>query len=266
MIRSFLFTLAYWVISIFYVLVAAISLALPGRRVVGWVVARYTRRMVQAMRWIAGIRLKVEGKDKVPDGACIIAAKHHSWFDGFCMYSQFHDVAFVTGDHLERLPLLGGILQKLGAIVVDNCGGHTARQALADSAALAHADGRKILIYPEGHLSKAGEHHRYRSGVWHMYQDFGLPVVPAATNLGVFAPQQGMRKHPGVTTLKFMDPIPVGLPKAEFMARLEETIERATDELIAQARGGPVVRSVLVADEASERVQAKAGEAAKEEA
>ena len=61
MIRSFLFTLAYWVISIFYVLVAAISLALPGRRVVGWVVARYTRRMVQAMRWIAGEKSRRTG-------------------------------------------------------------------------------------------------------------------------------------------------------------------------------------------------------------
>jgi len=253
MVRSFVFTLAYWVISIFYVVMAAISLALPGRRVVGWVVARYTRRMVQAMAWIAGIRLKVEGREKVPAGACIIAAKHHSWFDGFCMYSQFQDVAFVTGDHLESLPLLGGILRKLGAIVVDNCGGHTARKALAESAARAHADGRKILIYPEGHLSKAGEHHRYRSGVWHMYRDFGLPVVPAATNLGVFAPQQGMRKVPGTTTLQFLDPIAPGLPKAQFMARLEETIERASDALIAQARGGPVAPSVLVEDEESGR-------------
>jgi 1-acyl-sn-glycerol-3-phosphate acyltransferase len=204
--------------------------------------------MVQAMRWIAGIRLEVRGPQHVPEGACIIAAKHHSWFDGFSMYSQFDDVAFVTGDHLEKIPLLGGILQKLGAIVVDNCGGHKARAALAESAAKANAEGRRILIYPEGHLARAGEHFRYKSGVFHMYANFGLPVVPAATNLGLFAPQDRFGKHPGTAVLEFLEPIAPGLGKAEFMQRLEAAIEGRTQALIAEATGEPVRESVLTPD------------------
>jgi 1-acyl-sn-glycerol-3-phosphate acyltransferase len=246
-IRSVLFNIAYWLLSVLYALMATVTLALPGRRPVGWAVRQYSRRMVQAMRLFAGIRLKVVGRDKVPD-ACIIAAKHHSWFDGFSMYSQFDDLAFVTGDQLEKIPLLSGILQKLGAIVVNNCGGRRSRQALTDSAARASAEGRRILIYPEGHLSKAGEHHRYKSGVWHMSRDFNLPVVPVATNLGLFAPQAQFAKHPGTATLEFLDPIPAGLPKAEFMARLEAAIETRSDALIAQAQGRDVIPSVLVAD------------------
>ncbi len=248
MIRSALFSLAYWVISVLYVLLAALCLALPGRKAVGWVVKRYTRRMVQAMRWIAGIRLRVVDRQKVPAEACIIAAKHHSWLDGYCMYSQFDDVAFVTGDHLEKIPLLRGILAKLGAIVVDNCGGHKARAALADSAAKANQAGRRILIYPEGHLAKAGERYRYKTGVFHMYANFGLPVVPVATNLGIFAPQQDFLKHPGVATVQFLDPIAPGLPRAEFMRRLEDAVEGASDRLIAEARGEPTTPSVLVTD------------------
>lgn len=247
MVRSILFNAAYYGLSVLYVLLAALCLALPGRKAVGWVVRRYARRMVQAMRLIAGIRLKVVGKDKVP-AACIIAAKHHSWFDGFSMYSQFEDIAFVTGDHLEKIPLLSGILQKLGAIVVDSCGGREARDLLSSSAAKASEAGRHILIYPEGHLSKAGERHRYKSGVWHMARDFGLPVVPVATNLGLFAPQQAFAKHPGVATLEFLDPIAPGLPKAEFMARLEAAIEGRSDALIAEASGRSMAPSVLAAD------------------
>jgi len=247
-IRSLLFNIAYWLLSVLYVLMAAVALALPGNGAVAWVVRRYSRRMVQSLSIIAGIRLKVVGRERVPAGACIIAAKHQSWFDGFCMYSQFDDVAFVTGDHLEKIPLLGGILQKLGAIVVNNCGGHRARAALADSAARAHAAGRRILIYPEGHLAKAGERFRYKTGVYHMYANFGLPVMPAATNLGLFAPQQSFAKFPGAATLEFLEPIAPGLSKAEFMRRLEEAIETRTDQLIAQARGGPVTPSVLVPD------------------
>ena len=244
--RSFLFNVAYWILSITYAVMAAFSALSPGRGATGWIIRRYTRRMVQAMDLFAGIKLEVRGKQRLPDGAFIIAAKHQSWGDGFCVYSQFDDLAFVTGDHLVKFPLLGTVLSKLGAIVVDNCGGVEARKALAESASKARDDGRKILIYPEGNLAKAGERFRYRTGVFHMYRDFGMPVVPQATNLGLFWPQEGYEKHPGKAIIEFLEPIPVGLERAEFMARLESAVETRTQELIAEATGKPVEPSVLV--------------------
>lgn len=239
-IRSAAFAVVYYVLSVAYVVMACVSLVLPGRRATGWIVRRYARRMVQALHVVAGIKVEVVGLHRVPAGACIIAAKHHSWFDGFCMYSQFDDLAFVTGSHLERYPLLSHVLKKLGAIVVDSCGGYKARASLARSAEIANAAGRRILIYPEGHLSAAGERHRYRTGVWHMYATFKVPVVPVATNLGLFAPQAHWRKHPGRATLRFMEPIAYdpALTKAEFMQRLEGRIESASSLLIARSRGG----------------------------
>jgi len=244
--RSFLFNVAYWTLSIVYATAAAFAALSPGRQATGWIIRRYTRRMVQAMRLLAGIRLEVRGKERLPQGAFIIAAKHQSWGDGFCVYSQFDDLAFVTGDHLEKFPLLGTVLRKLGAIVVDNCGGVEARKALAESASKAREDGRRILIYPEGNLARVGERFRYRTGVWHMYRDFDMPVVPQATNLGLFWPQEEYRKTPGVAVIEFLDPIPTGLDKAEFMARLEAAVEGKTAELIAEATDGPVTPSVLV--------------------
>lgn len=244
--RSFAFAVAYWVLSIGYTLTAAFAAILPGRGLVRRVIRGYVRAMVGAMDRLAGIRLHVRGRERLPEGAFILACKHQSWGDGFSIYSQFDDLAFVTGDHLERFPLLGTVLKKLGAIVVNNCGGHQARKALADSAARAHAEGRKILIYPEGNLAKVGEKFRYRTGVWHMYRDFDMPVVPVATNLGLFWPQEAYRKTPGKATLEFLAPIPTGLGKAEFMARLEAAIEDRTAELIAEATGGPVIPAVQV--------------------
>jgi 1-acyl-sn-glycerol-3-phosphate acyltransferase len=244
--RSLLFNIAYWVLSIVYTVAAALAALTPGRWATGKVISRYTRRMVGAMRLFAGIRLEVRGKARLPEGACILAAKHQSWGDGFCVYAQFDDLAFVTGDHLERFPLLGTILKKLGAIVVNSCGGPEARQALTQSAAQAKAEGRQILIYPEGHLAKVGERFRYRTGVFHLYRDFDLPVVPVATNLGLFWPQEAWAKHPGTAVIEFLEPIPTGLDKEVFMARLETTIEARTAELVAEATDKPVRPSVLV--------------------
>jgi len=244
--RSFTFAVAYWLLSIIYASGAAIAALTPGRGATSWIIRRYVKRMVQAMRVFAGITIQVRGRERLPNGAFIIASKHQSWGDGFATYDQFDDLAFVTGDHLEKFPLLGTVLRKLGAIVVNNCGGREAREALQQRAADAHAQGRKILIYPEGHLAKVGEKFRYRSGVWHMYRDFDMPVVPLASNLGLFWPREDYRKHPGTATLEFLDPIPTGLPKDEFLARLEAVVEDRTAELIAEATGKPVAPAVQV--------------------
>lgn len=244
--RSFAFNVAYWILSIGYGLAAAFAALAPGRGATAWIIRRYVKRMVQAMRVLAGITIRVRGKDRLPTGAFIIASKHQSWGDGFATYDQFDDLAFVTGDHLEKFPLLGTVLRKLGAIVVNNCGGREARDSLKQSGATAHAEGRRILIYPEGNLARVGEKFRYRSGVWHMYRDFDMPVVPLASNLGLFWPQEAYRKHPGTATLEFLDPIPTGLGKQEFLARLETVVEAKTAELIAEATGRPVTAAIHV--------------------
>jgi len=244
--RSFAFNLAYWLLSIVYASAAAFAALTPGRGATSWIIRRYVKRMVQAMRIFAGIHIQVRGRERLPTGAFIIASKHQSWGDGFATYDQFDDLAFVTGDHLEKFPLLGTVLRKLGAIVVNNCGGREAREALKHRSADAHAAGRKILIYPEGNLARVGEKFRYRSGVWHMYRDFDMPVVPLASNLGLFWPQEAFRKTPGTGTLEFLDPIPTGLGKEEFLARLETAVENRTAELIAEATGQPVSPAVRV--------------------
>lgn len=106
--RSFAFNVAYWILSIGYGLAAAFAALAPGRGPTGWVIRRYVKRMVQAMRLFAGIRLHVLGKERLPTGAFIIASKHQSWGDGFVTYDQFDDLAFVTGDHLEKFRCWAG--------------------------------------------------------------------------------------------------------------------------------------------------------------
>ena len=246
--RSFLFNLAYWALSIAYSLMALVASLLPGRRPVAWIIARYTRRMVWAMRVFAGINLQIRGRENLLDRPVIYACKHQSWGDGFCIYTQIPELAFVTGDHLEKYPMMSTLLTKLGAIVVKSCGGIEARRALANRSAEAAKDGRSILIYPEGHLSAPGTHHRYRSGVWHMMNSFDMPVVPVATNLGCFWQEERFEKRPGTAVLEFLPALYPPIGKEAFMAQLRTAIETHSQALIAEATGGPVTESVLVAD------------------
>jgi 1-acyl-sn-glycerol-3-phosphate acyltransferase len=243
-VRSLLFNAAYWIISVVHVLGAALATLLPGPEPVRHVVRRYVAAMTWAMRRLAGIEIEIRGRERLPAGRFILAAKHASYGDGFSIYNQVDNLAFVTGDHLERYPLLGSVLRKLGAIVVNNCGGVKAREALSSSTMAARAAGRNILIYPEGHLAPVGVRFRYRSGVYHMARDLDLPVVPVASSLGLFWPEMDWTKRPGRAVLEFLEPLQAGPDKAAFLARLEAAVEDKTAELIAEARGGPVIPSV----------------------
>ncbi len=234
--RARVFQAYYWVVSIVFALSAAIALIVPGRRLVGMMIKAYSKAMVWGLHVIADVKLQVIGRERVPEGA-IIASKHHSWNDGFALFSQFDDLAFVCGDHLLSYPLLGKILDRLGAVVISSKGGPAAVQTLQERGAAAAKAGRSVLIFPEGHLSPVGTHHRYRAGVWLLQQAFDKPVVPVATNLGLFSPLALADKHPGTATIEFLDPIAPGLPKAEFLHQLQAVIEANTNRLIGQVRG-----------------------------
>lgn len=233
--RNLLFKAAYWITSVVIAVLALPLLLLPGRRLLMLWLQSYASLMVYWMRVICKIEIEYRGLEHIPDGACIIAAKHQSWGDGYGTFSQIHDLAIVTGDHLERLPLVGIILRKMEAVVVDNCGGATSREKLIDQElARAKSSNRKILIYPEGHLAPVGYHYRYRKGVYFMYEHYGCPVVPVATNLGLFWPGEEWNLNPGKAVIEFLPPIEPGLEKDEFMPLLEEAIESASIALLPE--------------------------------
>lgn len=249
MIRGLLFTGVYYALSVIYVLVSLPFLVLPGRGPVRAIIRSYTRAINFALHWIGGIKKEVRGRERLPDGAFILAPKHASWGDGFLVYPEVNNLAFVTGDHLERFPLVGGILRKLGAIVIDTCGGGERKAAsLAEGMKRARDDGRRILIYPEGHLAPVGYHFRYKPGVWHMQKEMNVPIVPVATNLNCFWQQEEILKKPGTAVIEFLDPIPAGLSKEETMARLTEAVETRSAELIAEATGEAVTPTQLLPD------------------
>src|SRR5262249_47484668 len=111
-----------------------------------------------------------------------------------------------------------------------------ARKDLSDSFAVAAAAKRNVLIYPEGNLAQVGERHRYRSGVWHMQEASGWPVVPVATNMGLRWQCEDWQKNPGPAVIEFLDPIMPGMGKDEFLAKLEGVIEKNTARLLDEGR------------------------------
>lgn len=230
--RSLLFNVFFYAVTALYVLACVLLSFVPGRKAMMISLQRYTRLIKWGMGAIAGIKVEILGRDNIPDGMCIIASKHLSYGDGHVIFSIIDDLSFVTGDQLLKYPLIGRILQKMDAVVIDSCGGSDVRQEMDAQAQVIRSQGRRILIFPEGHLSQIGTHHRYRKGVWHLYNDFKCPVVPVASSLGQRWNQMDWEKHPGSAAVEFMEPIPAGMDKDKFMELLQSRIETRSIELL----------------------------------
>jgi 1-acyl-sn-glycerol-3-phosphate acyltransferase len=99
------------------------------------------------------------------------------------------------------------------------------------------ADGREIIIFPEGTRRAPGAPPDYKTGVVLLYEALGIPCVPVALNSGLFWPRRSVERRPGTIVVEFLDPIPAGLPRAVFLERLVDAIETASDRLLVEARG-----------------------------
>lgn len=231
--RTLIFNIFFHLTTVIYVLSCLVASLIPGRAALMGSLKRYTKVMVWGMRRIGGMDIQVSGKENIPaSGPVIIASKHQSYGDGFVIFSDFEDLSFVTGDHLEKYWGLKRILTKMNAVVIDSCGGSDSRKKMEAQAEKIRNEGRRLLIFPEGHLSKIGTHHKYRKGIWHLQQDFGCPVIPVANTLGQRWNQTDWAKFTGRAHIEYLEPIPPGLEKDTFMELLQSRIESRSIELL----------------------------------
>ena len=69
-----------------------------------------------------------------------------------------------------------------------------------------------------------------------IYANSGVPCLPVALNSGLFWPRRTFMRYPGTLVVEFLDPLPPGLSRKEFIARIATAIEDATNRLVAAAR------------------------------
>ena len=212
-----------------------LSLALPAllmpRRFTILVGEIWFPFVLAALRFICGVSHEIRGLENVPAKPCIIAAKHQSAWDTFAFLTFIDDGAYVIKRELTRIPVYGWMLIKAAMVPVDRAAGAKALRNMVRTARSRMADGRHIVIFPEGTRTAPGERRSYHPGVAALYSQLAVPVVPVALNSGLFWPRRAFLKRPGHIVVEFLPPIPPGLPRREFMEQLQSAIEEASRRL-----------------------------------
>lgn len=220
-LRSLIFAIVFYAGTAVYVLTGVVLIPLgpkPARAIAyGW--ASWNR---VCSRFILGITTRIEGE--VPKGAVLVASKHQSMYETMDLVVVLDTPSVVMKRELARIPFWGWLTTAYGMIAVDRAGGAKALRQLVAEGEKVRAEGRPVVIFPEGTRVPPGEQPELQSGFAGLYRALALPVVPVALDSGLVWPRRTFVKRPGIVTMRFGEPIPAGLPRREIEARVHAAI------------------------------------------
>lgn len=238
MIRSIIYTVVFYTVTALFLVLGSWLLLAPR----SWAMAAlkaHGRTSVWLLRVICGTRIEVRGHERLPPGPVLVASKHQSAWDTFALVPLMKDPAMVMKRELLWIPFYGWFSAKFGMIFVRRETGPSALRQMARDAKDRAAAKREIVIFPEGTRRPPGAPADYKSGVVFLYSALGLACTPIALNSGLYWPRRSLRRYPGTIIVEFLDPIPPGLPRSDFLERLQNSIESASDALIVEASKTP---------------------------
>ncbi|UMY18217.1 1-acyl-sn-glycerol-3-phosphate acyltransferase [Methylobacterium organophilum] len=233
-LRSLAFNLCFYVATTALALLALPALA--ARKGVIRVAQFWGGTVVFLLRVVAGTRVEFRGLENIPKGPLLVAAKHQSALETLALTTPFEDFAYVLKRELMWIPVIGWYLGRGGMVPIDRSKGAKTMAALNAAASAAIAEGRQLIIFPEGTRRPAGAPPAYKQGASHLYTTLNVPCLPVALNTGLYWRRRGFRRMPGTTVIEFLPPIPPGLPRAAFLKELEHRIETASEALFNEGR------------------------------
>jgi 1-acyl-sn-glycerol-3-phosphate acyltransferase len=197
---------------------------------------RYPRQWARLFCLIAGVRVTIEGADKLqPQTGYIYCANHLSQFDIFSFQGYFPlSFRWLAKEELFKVPFLGRAMTNAGAIAINRSHGREAVKSLQQAAERIKA-GTSILIFPEGTRSPDGMLQPFKGGAMLLAIKAGVPIVPVAF-VGSYAvlPKGAFFPRPGTITIKVGDPVSVSGSSNKDKQALAITIHDKVAELLEQ--------------------------------
>jgi 1-acyl-sn-glycerol-3-phosphate acyltransferase len=234
-LRSLLFNVLFYLVLIFWIIVGIPTFLMPRRGIVT-IAQCWARSSIWLMRLICNIKVEYRGTEKIPKGPLIVASKHQSMWETFALLQFFPEPLFILKRELKWIPFFGWYLTKANMIGIDRSAGGRSLLEMARRAGAEVRRGRQLIIFPEGTRTAVGAPPGYKTGVAQIYVDSGVTCLPVALNSGLFWPRRTFMRYPGTLVVEFLDPLPPGLSRREFIARVSTVIEEATSRLVAAGR------------------------------
>jgi 1-acyl-sn-glycerol-3-phosphate acyltransferase len=233
LLRSFLFFI--------FLIVTTILIAGIGT-LIGWAVPEnklplidslWSRVNLWGLSAICGLHYRLKGAENIPEGSCIVFAKHQSAWETIALVSLIPGrKSWVLKRELLFVPIFGWIMWYYKPIAINRKSGKKSLQQIIEQGIERINSGCKIVVFPEGTRVAPGSRKRYGIGGALLAEKSGVPILPLAHNAGVFWRRRELRKYPGTIDIVIGPLIETrGLNAFEINERAEAWIEAKVAEL-----------------------------------
>ena len=164
--------------------------------------------IVRWLRLCCGVRLEVEGIERLPERPFVALSKHQSSWETYDLQRTLRPVSTILKKELLRIPFFGWGLAMVAPIAIDRGNPRDALRQVMEQGKERLAAGMNVLVYPEGTRVAPGSPaiKLNRSGAA-LAVAAGVPLVPICHNAGQCWPAHRLIKYPGTITLVFGEPI-----------------------------------------------------------
>ncbi|MEO1969351.1 MAG: lysophospholipid acyltransferase family protein [Sphingomonadaceae bacterium] len=214
-LRNLAFYVAFYLGSVFFTLTAFTARPF-SQRLFKWAVHSWSRFHRVCVVNLLGCEIVIEGV--MPDEPVFYAIKHESFFEAIDAPTLLRWPSIFAKQELFSIPAWGAAARSYGLIEVRRSAGAAALRTMLRAAKAVTAQGRPLVIFPEGTRVPHGEIRQLQSGFAGLYKMLGLPVLPIAVDSGPVYHRRLKRK--GTITYRIGEVIEAGLPRPEIEERV----------------------------------------------
>jgi len=181
---------------------------------------------------LVGVKVELRGAENIPDFPCVIMSKHQSQWETFYLQTVFPMMCTILKKELLEIPFFGWGLRKLEPIAIDRSNPKQALRAIQKTGLQRLAQGRSVLIFPEGTRMPFGEKGNYARSGASLAVEARVPILPIAHNAGYCWPSDEFLKKRG-TIIVSMGPLinAEGKTSREVTQEVERWIENECGRL-----------------------------------
>jgi len=142
---------------------------------------RYTSSAVKFLFFLAGIRVRVIGKEHMDTpGAKIYASNHTSFFDVLPLMGALGvPYRFVAKSEVHNMPFIGTFLRKMKHLSFVRSDSNSRREAIEEMESILRG-GESVFVFPEGtFVPEEGVRH-FQLGAFHTAVSSRVPIVPVS--------------------------------------------------------------------------------------
>lgn len=206
MLRAYLYLLIFLPLTFVLAFSAIIATLLDPT---GRLYHRHARLWSRLGLWLAGVKVQVAGQERIPaDGPVIFMSNHQGNFDILALYRAIpQQFAWIAKEELFTIPVFGHSMRRAGYIPLDRSDGRRALKSV-ETAAVAIAGGRSVVIFPEGTRTRDGNLLPFKKGGFLLAAKAGVPIVPMTINGSMeINPCTRIELYPGTVRITFGEPI-----------------------------------------------------------